>query len=325
MYPSYLEAYNNGKLEKLIEQTFKLLEYCEICSRRCKVNRLKGQLGFCKTGLKPKVCSFMPHHGEEPPISGERGSGTIFFSHCNMACAYCQNYEFSQKGEGREVDFADLAGFMLELQQLGCHNINLVTPTHVMPQILKALHIAISKGLNLPLVYNTGGYELAQMIRLLDGIIDIYLPDMRYADTDMSIKYSNAPDYPKYNQAAVKEMHRQVGVADIDEKGIIKKGVIIRHLVLPNNIAGTAKTMKFIAQELSKDTYISLMSQYTPYYKAHEFKDISRRITFEEYEEAENFMHKYGLYNGWTQDSGGLERFAGVHIKPNIKRELDDS
>lgn len=324
MYPAYLQAYNNGKLERLIEQALKLLESCCICPRKCKVNRLKNETGFCKTGRKPKVTSYMPHRGEEPPISGERGSGTIFFSHCNMSCVYCQNYEFSQLGEGREVDFEDLAQFMLELQALSCHNINLVTPAHVMPQILKALHIAISKGLNLPLVYNTGGYELPEIIRLLDGIVDIYLPDMRYADTQMSIKYSNAPDYPKYNQASVKEMHRQVGVADIDDEGIIKRGVVIRHLVLPNDICGTEKTMKFISEELSKETYISLMSQYTPYYKAHEFHDISRRVTFEEYEEARKIMHKYGLYNGWTQDSGGLQRFAGIHIKPNIRGKCDN-
>jgi putative pyruvate formate lyase activating enzyme len=289
------------------------------------VNRLSNESGFCKTGLKPKVTSYMPHHGEEPPISGERGSGTIFFSNCNMGCAYCQNYQFSQLGEGREVDFVDLAHFMLELQGLGCHNINLVTPTHVTPQILKALQIAIPKGLKIPLVYNTGGYELFEMIRLLEGIVDIYLPDMRYADQEMGEKYSNAPDYPKHNQASLKEMHRQVGIADIDNEGIIKRGLIIRHLVLPNKISGTEKVMRFIAEELSKETYISLMSQYTPYYKAPDMKDISRRITLEEYEEAENFMHECGLYNGWTQDSGGLERFAGIHIKPNIKDKSDES
>jgi len=324
MYPTYLDAFNSGKLERSVEQAFGMLESCAICPRRCKVNRLKGQRGFCKTGSKAKVCSYMPHRGEEPPISGERGSGTIFFSHCNMSCVYCQNYEFSQAGEGREAEPGEIAGFMLELQGLGCHNINLVTPTHEMPQILKALQIAISAGLKIPLVYNTGGYELPEMIRLLDGIVDIYLPDMRYAGSDMSLKYSNAPDYPEYDQASVKEMHRQVGVADIDEKGIIRRGLIIRHLVLPDNISGTAKVMKFIAQEISPETYISLMSQYTPYYRAQEFTQICRKVTLEEYEEAERLMHKYGLYNGWTQDSGGLERFAGIHIKPNIRDKDGD-
>jgi putative pyruvate formate lyase activating enzyme len=260
----------------------------------------------------------MPHHGEEPPISGTHGSGTIFFSYCNMACVYCQNYEFSQLGQGREVDSEELAKSMLELEKMGCHNINLVTPTHVMPQILKALELAINKGLKIPLVYNTGGYELAEIIKLLDGIVDIYLPDMRYADKVMALRYSNAKDYSEYNQKAVKEMQRQVGVAEIDAEGIIKRGLIIRHLVLPDNISGTDKIMKFISEEISKDTYISLMSQYCPYYKASQFKEISRRITSQEYEEAKQLMNKHGLYNGWIQESYGSERFAGIHIKPSM-------
>ena len=319
MYPLYLESYANGKLNDIIDKLFKMLESCCICPRSCKVNRLHDKKGFCRTGLKPKVCSFMPHHGEEPPISGTAGSGTIFFSGCNMSCVYCQNYEFSQLDEGREVEFGELADFMLQLQDMGCHNINLVTPTHVLPQILKALEIAIAKGLKIPLVYNTGGYELAEVIKLLSGIVDIYLPDMRYARSDMAVKYSRAPDYPKLNQAALKEMHRQVGVAQIDNAGIIKRGIIIRHLVLPGNISGTDKIMEFIAKELSKDTYISLMSQYFPCYKADQFPEISRRITYQEYVQARQAMEKYGLYNGWTQEGEGLERFAGT----NIKRGLD--
>jgi putative pyruvate formate lyase activating enzyme len=318
MYPSYLESYHNGSLKKIITGAYRMLRFCEICPRRCKVNRLKDEKGFCKTGLKPKVCSFLPHHGEEPAISGERGSGTIFFSNCNMGCVYCQNYEFSQLGQGREVEAEELADFMLQLQKMGCHNINLVTPTHVMPQILKALDMAIAAGLKIPIVYNTGGYELAEVIKLLEGIVDIYLPDMRYADSDMAIKYSSAPDYPKYNQDALKEMHRQVGIAEIDNHGIIKRGVIIRHLVLPDKIAGTDKIMRFIAQELSPDSYISLMSQYRPCYQANKFKEISRRLRAEEYEEAKEAMQKYGLSNGWIQESGGLERFAGTNIKPSV-------
>jgi len=224
MYPIYLESYHNGRLDKIIEEAFRMLEYCSICPRKCGINRLKNEKGFCKTGLKPKVYSFIAHHGEEPPVSGRRGSGTIFFSNCNMSCVYCQNYEFSQLGEGREVEFEGLAEFMIQLQNMGCHNINLVTPTHVMPQILKALGMAINKGLKIPLVYNTGGYELSEIIKLLEGIVDIYLADMRYADNDMAIKYSLAPDYPKYNQEALKEMHRQVGVVKIDNEGIIERG-----------------------------------------------------------------------------------------------------
>lgn len=324
MYPVYLESYHNGDLGRLIKKTFNLLESCCICPRQCKVNRLKNEKGFCKTGFKPRVCSFMPHHGEEPPISGKRGSGTIFFSCCNMACVYCQNYEFSQSGEGREVDFEELAQFMLELQSIGCHNINLVTPTHVMPQILQSLSIAVSAGLKIPIVYNTGGYELAHIIELLEAIVDVYLPDMRYGNSEAAVKYSSAPGYPKYNQEAIKEMHRQVGIAKMDNAGIIIRGMIIRHLVLPGNISGTDIIMKFIADEVSRDTYISLMSQYFPCYKASQFKEISRRITYREYEDAKMIMHKCGLYSGWTQESYGLERFAGINIKANLKKE-DDS
>lgn len=317
MQPSYLTAYNTGVLEKAIKTSEKLLRSCAICPRKCKVNRVKGETGFCKTGLQAEVYSYLAHYGEEPPISGTKGSGTIFFSHCNMACVYCQNYEFSQKNEqGGGISSSELAKIMLELQNRGCHNINLVSPTHVMPQILAALKIAIETGLNIPLVYNTGGYELPEMIKLLDGIVDIYLPDMRYADSALAEKFSAAAGYPAYNQAAVKEMHRQTGLAKINEKGIIEKGVIVRHLVLPGSISGTDQIMKFIAEQISVHTYISLMSQYTPYYKACEYHALNRRITAQEYKAAQDSMDKYGLHNGWTQDSGGLERFAGVNIKP---------
>ena len=308
MHPSYLSAFREGILQIRAKEADLMLESCNICPRQCKVNRLNNKLGFCKTGPRPRVYSFMPHHGEEPPISGSRGSGTIFFSFCNMNCCYCQNYQFSQLAEGREVEIEELADFMLQLQELGCHNINLVTPTHIMPQILAALILAIPKGLKIPLVYNTSGYELTESIALLDGIVDIYLLDMRYADSAMGVKYSDARDYPRYNQEAAKVMHRQVGIASIDNSGIIKRGLIIRHLVLPNNISGTPKIMKFIAEELSPDTYISLMSQYFPCYEAPRIKEIARRLTEEEYERAQDIMHQYGLYNGWTQDVGGVER-----------------
>jgi putative pyruvate formate lyase activating enzyme len=263
----------------------------------------------------------MAHQGEEPPISGVKGSGTVFFSNCNMGCRYCQNYEFSQDGRGKEVDAEELAKFMLELQEMDCHNINLVSPTHVLPQILKALKIAIAGGLKVPLVYNTGGYELAEVIDLLAGIVDIYLPDMRYANDEAGIIYSCAPDYPRHNRQAVLAMQRQVDVAQIDQTGIMKRGLIIRHLVLPNNVSGTEEIMKFIAEQVSKETYISLMSQYLPYYKASELNEINRRLKLSEYEEAEKLMAKYGLYNGWVQDSYGLERFAGVNIKSVLKNE----
>lgn len=316
MNPLFIEAYKSSKLQSAADKMLSMLSSCKICPRKCGVNRLSGQVGFCKTSLKPKVYSYFPHHGEEPPISGTRGSGTIFFSGCNMSCCYCQNYKFSQETEGREVNLEELAEFMLSLQKQNCHNINLVSPTHIIPQILKALVIAAQKGLNIPLVYNTSGYESAETIRMLDGIIDIYLVDMRYADSRMADKYSQAPDYPRYNMASVKEMHRQAGIAKFDKQDIMQRGTIIRHLVLPDNISGTQKIMQFIAKEVSEETYISLMSQYHPYYKAELSPEINRRISYSEYEEAKKLMKKYGLYNGWTQDSGGQEDLSGVHIKP---------
>ena len=315
-YPGYLNAYKSGELKKIADALFLSLESCQICPRRCKVNRLDNKKGFCKTASLPKIFSFMAHHGEEPPISGTCGSGTIFFSHCNMGCLYCQNYEFSQLGKGREYTFSQLAQVMLNLQNQKCHNINLVTPTHVLPQILKALEIAVAQGLKIPLVYNTSGYELAQTLRLLDGIVDVYLADMRYADSVISQKLSLAPDYPRYNQEAIKEMHRQVGLAEFDKEGIIRKGLIIRHLVLPNQASGTDKIMQFIAKDISAGTYISLMSQYLPYYKASGHPEISRRLKNNEYEEAKKILEQYNLLNGWIQESYGSERFAGVNIKP---------
>lgn len=316
LYPAYLESYHNGSLSRIIKEGYKMLESCSICPRKCKVNRLKNERGLCRTGVKPILYSFMPHHGEEPPISGKLGSGAIFFSNCNMACVYCQNYEFSQKGKGREVEPEELARFMLDLQARGCHNINLVTPTHVMPQILRALELAIPEGLKIPLVYNTSGYELAEIIKLLKGIVDIYLPDMRYADSEIAMKYSIAADYPRYNQEAIKQMYEQVGIAEMDDGGIIRKGLIIRHLVLPENLSDTDKVLRFIAEEISEYTYVSLMSQYHPYYKAFQFKEISHCLEYEKYQEAQALMQKYGLYNGWIQESYGLERFAGTNIKP---------
>lgn len=310
-----------NELSRAAKTALNMLSSCCICPRKCKVNRLKGEPGFCKTGINAKVCSYMAHHGEEPAISGSAGSGTIFFSNCNMACAYCQNYEFSQQGQGKEVSTDELAEFMLELQRQGCHNINLVTPTHVMPQILKSLEIAASLGLKIPIVYNTSGYELTDALKLLEGIVDVYLADMRYADPKMALKYSNAPDYPLFNREAVKEMHRQVGVAKMDARGIIKRGLIIRHLVLPNGISGTATIMKFIAEEISPDTCVSLMSQYRPYYNSAEFPELNRILTREEYGRAKQIMEEKGLYNGWTQDDCGLERYAGVHIKASLKRD----
>ena len=315
-YPVYLKTAKSGKLKKVASALYDSLRSCVICPRLCSVNRLENKVGFCKTKESAKVYSYMAHHGEEPPISGDQGSGTIFFSHCNMSCVYCQNYEFSQLGKGTQYTIDQLAKLMLDLQNLGCHNINLVTPTHVLPQILKSLELAILGGLKIPLVYNTSGYELAETIKLLDGIVDIYLADMRYADSAISQRLSKAIDYPQCNQAAIKEMYRQVKKAEFLPSGLMKKGLIIRHLVLPNQCSGTDKIMRFIAQEISEDTYVSLMSQYLPYYKASSFLEINRRLKAQEYQEAKKILERYNLSNGWIQESYGLERFAGVNIKP---------
>jgi putative pyruvate formate lyase activating enzyme len=294
---------SHKELQDRIEAAYQLLESCRVCPRECGMNRLKDdKLGFCRSGLNPAISSVSPHYGEEPPLSGTKGSGTIFLTNCNLRCLYCQNYPISQMGNGTEKTTAELACQMLWLQEQGCHNLNLVTPTHFMPQILKALGIAGERGFNLPVVYNTSGYESPEALRLLDGIVDIYLPDMRYSDHDVARKYSIAPHYPEINRAAIREMYRQVGNLALDENGIAKRGLIIRHLVLPGGLSGTEGVMKFLAGEISKDVYISLMSQYFPAYKAYEFTELSRRVTIDEYEEAHRIMEKYGLENGWVQE-----------------------
>ena len=291
------------ELEHRIEAAYQLLERCRVCPRECGVNRLRDdKIGFCRSGLNAVVASASTHHGEEPPLSGTRGSGTIFLANCNMKCVYCQNYPISQMGNGVEKTPAELACQMLWLQEQGCHNLNLVTPTHFMPQILKAWGLARERGFALPLVYNTSGYESVAALRLLDGIVDIYLPDMRYSDDRTAMLYSVAPHYVEVNRAAVREMFRQVGNLVLDEHDIAKRGLIIRHLVLPGGLSGIEGVMQFLAEEISKDVHISLMSQYFPAYKAKEFKELSRRTTADEYKEACRIMEKYGLENGWVQE-----------------------
>lgn len=278
-----------------------LLE-CRLCPRGCGVNRLAGETGFCHAEAAAKVASYNVHRGEEPPLSGVRGSGTIFFSYCTLHCVYCQNYPISQLGEGNEATAEKLAGMMLKLEQKGCHNINLVTPTQYVPQILEALALAVEQELNLPIVYNTSGYESTDALELLDGVVDIYLTDMRYADSAPARLYSAAADYPQINRTAVREMYRQVGDLVLDNNGIAARGLIVRHLVLPGNLAGTERTMEFIAEEISYDTYVSLMSQYFPAYKAVGKPLLDRRITTAEYAAAQDIMETYGLINGWIQD-----------------------
>ena len=270
---------------------------CDLCPRYCHVDRFQGVKGaICRTGELAVVHSFAPHHGEEQPLRGWSGSGTIFFSHCNLRCVYCQNWDISHKGMGQETSAEKIADMMLTLQHLGCHNINFVSPSHVVAQTLEAILLAAENGLHLPLVYNTGGYDSLEALKLLDGIIDIYMPDMKYADAGIARDFSRIKGYPTINQPAVKEMHRQVGDLILNEQGIAKRGLLIRHLVLPNGLAGTEELMAFIAQDLSRDTYINIMAQYHPCYRADEHPSLDRPINLEEYRQAVEIAHRHGLY-----------------------------
>lgn len=293
-YPSYLNL-SKGKLEKRIEELFKTLENCEICPRKCHINRLKSEKGVCQLGALPMVSAFNSHFGEESPLVGKFGSGTIFFTSCNLSCIYCQNYEISQLRIGTEVSFKKLSQMMISLQERSCHNINLVTPTPQVPQIIKALSFAIEKGLKIPLVYNTSSYDSIEVLKLLDGIIDIYMPDARYSDDKIALKYSNAPDYFEIMKKAIKEMHHQVGDLIVNGEGIAQRGLLVRHLVLPNDLAGSERIFEFIIREISKDTFLNIMDQYRPYYKAFEFPELSRRITDEEYQMTIRLAQKFGL------------------------------
>jgi putative pyruvate formate lyase activating enzyme len=293
---AYLRLLSTGDLQRRVEEARTMLEECNLCGRECGVNRLESSKGAaCRTGAKAVVSSFNAHFGEEDPLVGEHGSGTIFFTNCNLKCQYCQNYEISQLGGGREVEAEELAAMMLHLQDRGCHNVNFVSPTHVVPQILEALLIAAERGLSVPLVHNTGGYDSLETLRLLDGIVDIYMPDMKYADPEAGRKYSKVEQYPQVNQAAVKEMHRQTGDLTMDERRIAQRGLLVRHLVLPNGVAGTDEIVSFLSQQVSPDTYLNVMSQYRPTYKAHEYEEIDRRPSAEEFQEAVDLAHQAGL------------------------------
>lgn len=294
---SYVELYRSGELDKRAEKLYKILESCSLCPRKCRVNRLKGENGYCRVGTLPRVSSFGPHFGEEPPLVGRFGSGTIFFTNCNLSCQFCQNYEISQLGVGKEISIEELADQMLALQKARCHNINFVTPTHFVPQIISALRIATARGLTLPLVYNCGGYESVETLYLLEGIIDIYMPDAKYGGEEEARKYSNAPSYPQVMKKALKEMHRQVGDLKIDRNGIARQGLLIRHLILPRNLAGTLDVLRFIAEDISRDTYVNIMDQYRPCYKAFDFPLLSRRITGKEYAFAVDIAASLGLRN----------------------------
>lgn len=286
-------------IDKLAERaerlTARLLE-CDICPRMCRVNRKAGELGICRVGKNALVASFGPHFGEEAPLVGNQGSGTVFFSGCNLRCLFCQNYEISHLVEGSEVSAERLAGIFLSIQRVGCHNLNLVTPTHVTPQILAALSLAVPRGLSIPVVYNCGGYESVDTLRELDGVVDIYMPDLKFLDAETAGRYCEAPDYPEVVQAALQEMARQVGPLSIDRHGIARRGLLVRHLVMPGEASKTRRVIDFLADEIGKDTYLNLMDQYRPCGRAPEFSEIGRRITAGEWREARDYAHEKGLY-----------------------------
>jgi putative pyruvate formate lyase activating enzyme len=318
--PGYLALFRSGELERRSAALEARLAACDICPWRCGVNRLKNEQGFCRTGSRPIVSSFCAHHGEEPAVSGTRGSGTIFFGNCNMRCVYCQNFQISQDPDNqrnKEIDSLTLAAKLLYLQdKLKCHNINLVSPTHFVPQILSALVEAVPRGLRLPLVYNTGGYDSLETIKTLDGIVDIYLPDIRYASTEIGQRYSKIPDYVPHNRAAIQEMYRQVGDLKTDENEIAYRGVIIRHLILPERLAGSDESLTWLAEEVSRSVTLSVMSQYCPCHFAKQIPPLDRTITYREYSEVVNLMEKLGLENGWLQ-----EMEAPTNYLPDFSRE----
>jgi len=296
MKPSYLALAATGALARRAARARQHLKDCDLCARYCGVDRLQTIDGaVCRTGEAAVVHSFGPHHGEENPLRGWNGSGTIFFSWCNLRCMYCQNWDISQKGAGGQAPPRDLAEMMLSLQARGCHNINFVTPSHVVAQIIAAVDIAARSGLTLPLVYNSGGYDSPEALQLLDGIIDIYMPDMKYGDSRNARQYSRVRDYVRVNRSAVKEMHRQVGDLVLDDRGIATRGLLVRHLVLPENISGTDRVLRYLAEEISSETYVNLMDQYRPCYRADEHPPLDRPLSIREYQRALDWAAQAGL------------------------------
>jgi putative pyruvate formate lyase activating enzyme len=297
----YCALFQSGELLQRVREAYRRLAACDLCPHDCGVDRIKGVRGICGAGLQPKIASANVHHGEEPPISGTKGSGTIFLSGCSLKCIFCQNFPISQLGNGEEITTTELAARMLRLQRQGVHNINFVTPTHFLPQILAALWLAIPRGFSLPIVWNSSGYEKVDCLRLLEGVVDIYLPDMKYVDERFSVEISAAPGYRDCNRAAVSEMLRQVGHLQLDDEGIALHGLIIRHLVLPEGKAGSRETLGWIAENLGAATHIALMNQYFPAHLAVGSDVLGRKICDEEYDEAVSALEEFGLDNGWVQ------------------------
>ncbi len=300
--PAYLRL-PSGKLEEKVRDAEEIFKACTLCPRECRVDRTAGQKGFCKTGDTLFISSYGPHFGEEKPLVGRFGSGTIFMGNCNLGCIFCQNYSISHLGEGVRMTCEKLADIMLSLQKEGCHNINLVTPTHQMPMLLRSLFIASEKGLKVPIVYNCGGYESLHAIQLLEGVVDIYMPDFKYSAPAAAKKYSGAENYPDAAKTAITEMHRQVGDLMTDKRGIALRGLLVRHLVLPGGMAGTPEVVRFIADNISKHTYLNIMDQYHPCYKAFDHPPLDRRLTNQEYAKAVQMA-----------EDAGLKRIDGVTV-----------
>ena len=296
--PAYIKLFHSGELYRRSRQALRSLANCKVCPRDCEVNRLNNEHSVCKTGRKAQVGSYAPHYGEEDCLRGTNGSGTIFFSLCNLKCVFCQNYDISQDGEGIEVSPEDLAAMMLDLQNRGCHNINFVTPEHVVPQILEALPLAVQMGLRLPLVYNTGAYDSMESMRMMEGIVDIYMPDFKYWSNERSQKYLKAKDYPETARTVIKEMHRQVGDLVLDENGLAKRGVLLRHLVMPDGLEDAENIMGYLSKEISADTYLNIMSQYFPAGKVSKIKyqEINRRPYSQELATVEKIARQCGLH-----------------------------
>jgi len=298
----YHALYHSGELLNRIREGYRRLAACDLCPHLCGVNRIKGEQGRCRSGLQPRIASANLHRGEEPPISGSKGSGTIFFSGCTLSCLFCQNYPISQQNNGETLSTAELAKRMMGLQKRGAHNLNLVTPTHWLPQFLAALRLAVLLGFNLPIVWNSSGYEAVESLQLLDGVVSVYLPDMKYADDQQAVELSNAPGYTAINRRAVTEMLRQVGQLQVDDNGIAIQGLIIRHLVLPQARAGSVETLHWIADQLGAETNIALMSQYFPAWEATNRDGINRALNHDEYDAAVVALEEVGLENGWVQE-----------------------
>lgn len=296
--PSYLGLNESGELDQRIESLQKILESCELCPKKCRVNRLDGKKGVCRSGKEIMISSYGPHFGEEDPLVGIKGSGTIFLTNCNLLCMYCQNYEISHLGYGENRSELQVAHYMISLQKKGCHNINFVTPTHFAPQLVKATQLAIAEGLKIPIVWNCSGYENMDVVKLLAGVVDIYMPDIKYGQNESAKKYSNAPDYFERCTETIKEMHDQVGDLKLDEKGIAYRGLLIRHLVLPNDLSGSEKVLKFIAEEISTKSYVNVMSQYRPAGKASQYEELNRSITHEEFNKVIAIAKRLNLKRG---------------------------